>query len=87
MGKPKFTGELSSLGELQTLAPIHHLTWDWWWWLVMLDGDEKNPAGRQLMVLWSTKDNSFALILLLSVFFNSAIKYFPRLFHLYTSEF
>ncbi len=59
MGKPKFTGELSSLWELQTLAPIHHLTWDWWWWLVMLDGDEKNPAGRQLMVLWSTKDNSF----------------------------
>ena len=59
MGKPKFTGELSSLWELQTLAPIHHLTWEWWGWLVMLDGDEKNPAGRQLMVLWSTKDNSF----------------------------
>ena len=53
----KFEGDLSSLWKLQTLPPISHLTWDWWWWLVMLDDDDGNPAGRQLMVLWSTKDN------------------------------
>jgi hypothetical protein len=52
-----FAGDMSSLWKLQNLEPIHHLTWDWWWWLVMLDGDENQPAGRQLMVLWSTKDN------------------------------
>ena len=53
----KFTGDLSSLWKLQNLPPIHHLTWDWWWWLVMLDDEGGNPAGKQLMVLWSTKDN------------------------------
>tara|TARA_B100000003_G_C10928476_1_gene370141 strand:+ start:626 stop:1753 length:1128 start_codon:yes stop_codon:yes gene_type:complete len=53
----RFEGDLSSLWKLQNLPPIHHLTWDWWWWLVMLDDDEGNPAGKQLMVLWSTKDN------------------------------
>lgn len=37
--------------------PLWHLTWDWWWWLVMLDDEEGRPAGQQLMVLWSTKDN------------------------------
>ena len=53
-----FEGDLSSLWKLQKLPPIQHLTWDWWWWLLMLD-DEKDDtaAGRQLMVLWSTKDN------------------------------
>ena len=53
----KFEGDLSSLWKLQNLPPIHHLTWDWWWWLVMLDDENGNPAGKQLMVLWSTKDN------------------------------
>ena len=36
---------------------------------------------------FSTNDNSFASLLLLIVFFNSAIKYFPLLSHLYISEF
>jgi len=53
----KFEGDLSSLWSLQKLPPIRYLTWDWWWWLVMLDDDEGGPVGRQLMVLWSTKDN------------------------------
>lgn len=53
----RFEGDLSSLWSLQKLPPIRHLTWDWWWWLVMLDDEEGGPAGRQLMVLWSTKDN------------------------------
>ncbi|MEL0101035.1 MAG: hypothetical protein VW862_04985, partial [Euryarchaeota archaeon] len=53
----RFEGDLSSLWRLQNLPPIHHLTWDWWWWLVMLDDENGNPAGKQLMVLWSTKDN------------------------------
>ena len=53
----QFTGDLSSLWKLQNIPPIHHLTWDWWWWLVMLDDENGNPAGKQLMVLWSTKDN------------------------------
>ena len=53
----RFEGDLSSLWKLQNLPPIHHLTWDWWWWLVMLDDEDGNPAGKQLMVLWSTKDN------------------------------
>ena len=57
MKHSKFTGDISSLWELQKLDPIHHLTWDWWWWLVMLDDENGNPAGKQLMVLWSTKDN------------------------------
>jgi len=42
---------------LQNRPPLHHLTWDWWWWLVMLDDPNGKPSGRQLMVLWSTKDN------------------------------
>ena len=53
----KFTGDLSSLWKIQNIPPKQHLTWDWWWWLVMLDDEEENPAGKQLMVLWSTKDN------------------------------
>ena len=53
----RFEGDLSSLWKLQNLPPIHRLTWDWWWWLVMLDDEGGNPAGKQLMVLWSTKDN------------------------------
>ena len=43
--------------RLQNRPPLHHLTWDWWWWLVMLDDPTGKPSGRQLMVLWSTKDN------------------------------
>ena len=42
---------------LQEREPLHHLTWDWWWWLLMLDDENGNPSGKQLMVLWSTKDN------------------------------
>ncbi|MDP6870261.1 MAG: hypothetical protein QGI21_05770 [Candidatus Poseidoniaceae archaeon] len=55
-----FQGDLSSLWKLQELEPLHHLTWDWWWWLLMLDDedDKGNSPGRQLMVLWSTKDNA-----------------------------
>ena len=53
----KFTGDLSSLWKIQNIPPKQHLTWDWWWWLVMLDDEKGNPAGKQLMVLWSTKDN------------------------------
>ena len=52
-----FEGDLSGLWRLQDREPIHHLTWDWWWWLVMLEDEGGNPAGKQLMVLWSTKDN------------------------------
>jgi len=58
----KFSGDLSSLWTLQELEPLHHLTWDWWWWLLMLDDEEGKPAGRQLMVLWSTKDNPLVTI-------------------------
>tara|TARA_Y100000766_G_scaffold86419_3_gene73367 strand:- start:2479 stop:3684 length:1206 start_codon:yes stop_codon:yes gene_type:complete len=54
---PVFTGDLSKLWTLQDRPPLHHLTWDWWWWLVMLDDPDGRPSGRQLMVLWSTKDN------------------------------
>ena len=52
-----FAGDFSTLWTLNQRPPIEHLTWDWWWWLVMLDDDEKRPWGKQLMVLWSTKDN------------------------------
>jgi hypothetical protein len=54
----RFEGDLSSLWQMQKLPPINHLTWDWWWWLVMIDDEKGNPAGKQLMVLWSTKDNA-----------------------------
>jgi len=54
---PRFTGDLSSLWKLQNSPPIQHLTWDWWWWLVMVDDENGSAAGKQLMVLWSTKDN------------------------------
>ena len=37
--------------------PLWHLTWDWWWWLVMFDDPDGEEWGKQLMVLWSTKDN------------------------------
>ena len=53
-----FSGDLSKLWTLQERPPLNHLTWDWWWWLVMLDDPEGRPSGRQLMVLWSTKDNA-----------------------------
>ena len=52
-----FSGDLSKMWSLQDRPPLHHLTWDWWWWLVMLDDPDGRPSGRQLMVLWSTKDN------------------------------
>lgn len=54
-----FSGDLSMMWSLQNRPPLHHLTWDWWWWLVMLDDPDGRPSGRQLMVLWSTKDNPF----------------------------
>ncbi len=57
MTRETFTGDLSQMWSLQNRPPLHHLTWDWWWWLVMLDDPEGRPSGRQLMVLWSTKDN------------------------------
>ena len=53
-----FSGDLSKMWTLQDRPPLHHLTWDWWWWLVMLDDPDGRPSGRQLMVLWSTKDNA-----------------------------
>jgi hypothetical protein len=52
-----FAGDLSGMWTLQNRPPLHHLTWDWWWWLVMLEDPDGKPSGRQLMVLWSTKDN------------------------------
>ena len=52
----KFEGDFSTMWQLGLREPLWHLTWDWWWWLVMLDDDE-HPCGKQLMVLWSTKDN------------------------------
>ena len=52
-----FAGDLSRMWKLQEREPLHHLTWDWWWWLLMLDDEDGNPSGKQLMVLWSTKDN------------------------------
>ena len=58
----KFAGDLSRMWKLQERPPLHHLTWDWWWWLLMLDDDEGNPSGKQLMVLWSTKDNPKVMV-------------------------
>ena len=52
-----FAGDLSGMWTLQNRPHLHHLTWDWWWWLVMLEDPDGKPSGRQLMVLWSTKDN------------------------------
>ena len=52
-----FAGDFSTLWTLNNRPPIQHLTWDWWWWLVMLDDDDHPMAGKQLMVLWSTKEN------------------------------
>lgn len=54
---PVFDGDFSTMWALGQRKPLWHLTWDWWWWLVMLDDPNGNPSGRQLMVLWSTKDN------------------------------
>ena len=50
-----FQGDFSTMWRLGLREPLWHLTWDWWWWLVMLDDEQ--PCGKQLMVLWSTKDN------------------------------
>lgn len=50
-----FEGPLSDLWVMKDEDAIQRLTWQWWWWLVMLDADEVE-GGRQLMVLWSTKD-------------------------------
>lgn len=52
---PVFEGDFSTMWRLGLRQPLRHLTWDWWWWLVMLDDEQ--PWGKQLMVLWSTKDN------------------------------
>ena len=57
-----FAGDFSTLWTLNQRPPIEHLTWDWWWWLVMLDDDEHPMAGKQLMVLWSTKENDIVHI-------------------------
>ena len=57
-----FQGDFSLLWTLQQRPPLHHLTWDWWWWLVMLDDEESPEPGKQLMVLWSTKDNEMVKI-------------------------
>ena len=52
-----FEGDFSTMWRLGIREPLWHMTWDWWWWLVMID-DPKGPEwGKQLMVLWSTKDN------------------------------
>ena len=56
-GKPVFQGNFSTMWKLALREPLWHLTWDWWWWLVMLDDPDGNEWGKQLMVLWSTKDN------------------------------
>ena len=58
----KFAGDLSRMWKLQERPPLHHLTWDWWWWLLMLDDEQGNPSGKQLMVLWSTKDNPKVMV-------------------------
>ena len=58
----KFAGDLSRMWKLQERPPLHHLTWDWWWWLLMLDDEDGNPSGKQLMVLWSTKDNPKVMV-------------------------
>ena len=58
----KFSGDLSKMWKLQERQPLHHLTWDWWWWLLMLDDEDGNPSGKQLMVLWSTKDNPKVMV-------------------------
>ena len=57
-----FQGDFSSLWKLQQRPPQNHLTWDWWWWLVMLDDPKNVEPGKQLMVLWSTKDNEMVQV-------------------------
>ena len=57
-----FQGDFSSLWKLQQRPPQNHLTWDWWWWLVMLDDSKNVEPGKQLMVLWSTKDNEMVQV-------------------------
>ena len=52
-----FAGDFSTMWRLGIREPLWHMTWDWWWWLVMIDDPEGNRWGKQLMVLWSTKDN------------------------------
>ena len=52
-----FQGDFSTMWQLGLREPLWHMTWDWWWWLVMLDDPDGAPWGKQLMVLWSTKDN------------------------------
>ena len=57
-----FQGDFSSLWKLQQRPPQNHLTWDWWWWLVMLDDSKNVEPGKQLMVLWSKKDNEMVQV-------------------------
>ena len=52
-----FQGDFSTMWRLGIREPLWHMTWDWWWWLVMLDDPDGDRWGKQLMVLWSTKDN------------------------------
>ena len=52
-----FQGDFSTMWKLGLREPLWHLTWDWWWWLVMIDDPNGEAWGKQLMVLWSTKDN------------------------------
>ena len=51
----RFQGDFSTMWSLGLCEPLWYMTWDWWWWLVMLD--DEHLWGKQLMVLWSTKDN------------------------------
>ena len=57
-----FAGDFSTLWTLNNRPPIEHLTWDWWWWLVMIDDEDHPMVGKQLMVLWSTKENDLVHI-------------------------
>ena len=52
-----FQGDFSTMWQLGLREPLWHMTWDWWWWLVMIDDPKGQRWGKQLMVLWSTKDN------------------------------
>ncbi len=51
-----FGGDVSNLWQIGGKAPARGLSWWWWWWLIMLPGKREDDPGRQLMVLWSTKD-------------------------------
>ena len=52
----RFTGDLGALWRPPDRPPLSRLTWWWWWWLVMLEPRPGEAAGRQLTLLWSTKE-------------------------------